>query len=274
MNRSNGTESGSGGTADIVRQASNVVGAVAQVTAGAIVGPAVGAVANENRSLILPSGYAFSIWSVIFLLFAIYAVYQAMPSHRTDPLLRTIGPWTAAATIGNAVWTLLFPNRLYVLAQLLIVAIAVCAIVALQRYAAWSSRQQPTRFQRWVIGLAVGLLAGWGTAASFVGVAATLIAGGVAATGEAAALGAAGLLLFGGGVAIAVLLAARTGAPVAWLAYGAATVWALIAVAANNAARSGLIAAVALAVAAALVVLAATLWRDGSGGQPAPGAVA
>jgi hypothetical protein len=70
---------------DVTRQTLNVVGAVAQVGAGAVVGPGVGAVANENRSSILPAGYAFSIWSVIFLLFAAYAVYQALPSRRADP---------------------------------------------------------------------------------------------------------------------------------------------------------------------------------------------
>ena len=258
----------------VARQALNVVGAVAQVAAGAFVGQGVGDVANENRSLILPSGYAFSIWSPIFLLFAVYAVYQALPSHRTDPRLRSIGPWTAAATIGNGVWTLLFPNRLYVPAQLLIIAIAVCAVVALLRYAAWTARREPTAFERWAIGPAVGLLAGWVTAASFVGIAGTLVALGWDATGEAAAVGGVGLLLFGGGVAVAVLLAARSGEPVAWLAYGAATVWALIAVAANNAARSGLVAAVALAVAAVVVVLAAMLVRGGSGGHPARSAIA
>ena len=259
---------------DLARQALNVAGAVAQVGVGAVVGPGVGDVAYENRSLILPAGYAFSIWSLIFLLFAVYAVYQALPSHRTDPLLRSIGPWTAAATIGNGIWTLLFPNRLFVPAQLLIFAIAACAVLSLLRYAAWTAGRTPTSFERWVIGPAVGLLAGWITAASFVGIGGTLVALGLDATGEAAAIGGAGLLLFGGGVALAVLLTAGVGEPVVWLAYGAATVWALIAVAVGNAARSGLVAVVALAVAAAVVVVGATLTRDRSGGETAPGVAA
>jgi len=259
---------------DLPRQALNVVGAVAQVGAGALVEPGVGDIANENRSLILPSGYAFSIWSAIFLLFAVYAVYQALPSRRTDPLLRAIGPWTAAATIGNGVWTLLFPNRLYLPAQLLIIAIAASAIVAVVRYAAWTARHEPTPFERWVIGLAVGLLGGWITAAAFVGVAGTLVALGWDATGGGAAVGGAALLLFGGGVAAAVLIAARRGDPVVWTAYGAAVIWALIAVAANNAERSGLVATVAVATAAAVVGLLALLGRDRGGHQPARRAIA
>ena len=258
---------------DVARQALNVVGAVAQVTAGAVVGPGVGAVANEHRSSILPGGYAFSIWSLIFLLFAVYAAYQALPSRRADPLLRSIGPWTAAATIGNGVWTLLFPNRLFVPAQLLIVMIAVCAIVALLRYAAATTRGRPTRLERWVIGLGIGLLGGWITAASFVGFAGTLVALGWGASGDGAAIGGGALLLFGGGVATAVLLAARHGDRVASLAYAGAIIWALVAIAIDNAA-SGLVAAIALVVIALVVVLVGLLLRAGPGGRPAVGATA
>ena len=257
---------------DVTRQTLNVVGAVAQVGAGAVVGPGVGLVANEHRSSILPAGYAFTIWSFIFLLFAAYAAYQALPSRRTDPLLRSIGPWTAGATIGNGIWTLLFPNRLFVPAQLMIVTITVCAVVALLRYQTATVRHEASGFERWIIGLAVGLLAGWITAASFVGFAGTLVTLGWGASGDGAAAGGSGLLLFAGGVAVAVLLAAGNGELVAWLAYAGAVVWALVAVAANNAAGSGFVAAVALAVAAAVMVLVALLLRANSGRQPLAGA--
>lgn len=246
----------SAGTAeDVLRQVLNVVGAVAQVATGFFVANGVGDVANENRSVILPAGYAFAIWSLIFLLFAAYAVYQALPAHRTDRLPRRIGWWTAAAAIGNGVWTLLFPNRQFVLAQILIVAIAGCAIVAFLRYASVTAERAPSTFERVVIGPAVGLLAGWITAATFVGVAGTLVALGWEAGGDGARVGGVGLLLFGGGVAVTALLATRRGEPEAWLAYGGAVIWALIAVAVNNPPPTGLVAVAALAIAAVVVIV-------------------
>jgi hypothetical protein len=84
-------------------------------------------------------------------------------------------------------------------AQLLIVAITICAVVALLRYQTATVRHEASGFERWIIGLAVGLLAGWITAASFVGFASTLVTLGWGASGNGAAAGGAGLLLFAGG---------------------------------------------------------------------------
>ena len=64
---------------DTVRQTANVVGALFQVLAGPlgmlIFGVGVGAVSDANSTLVVPAGYAFSIWGLIFALCLAYAVY-------------------------------------------------------------------------------------------------------------------------------------------------------------------------------------------------------
>jgi hypothetical protein len=44
----------------------------------------------------VPAGYAFTIWSLIFTLSLGYAVWQALPSERENPLLRRVGWLTAS----------------------------------------------------------------------------------------------------------------------------------------------------------------------------------
>jgi hypothetical protein len=67
---------------DVSRQAANVVGAVFQIAVPVVTGPAVGRISGENPTLVMPGDYAFVIWTPIFLLALVYAVYQALPSNR------------------------------------------------------------------------------------------------------------------------------------------------------------------------------------------------
>jgi hypothetical protein len=75
----------------------------------------VGRVSGENPTLVVPGDYAFVIWTPIFLLALVYAVYQALPSNRENPLLRRVGWFSALAYFSNGVWEILFPAREFVL---------------------------------------------------------------------------------------------------------------------------------------------------------------
>jgi hypothetical protein len=63
------------------------------------------------RSPVEPAGYAFGIWGPIFALSLGYAVYQARPAQRRNPLLRRIGWWTAGAFLGTGMWSVFVPRR-------------------------------------------------------------------------------------------------------------------------------------------------------------------
>ncbi|MFM9108000.1 MAG: hypothetical protein ACKOWF_15030 [Chloroflexota bacterium] len=246
--------------ADYARILLNVVGAVGQIAIGFFAD--VGAVSDEFSSPIVPAGYAFAIWGVIFLLLLAYAVYQAMPGRAADPLLRRIGWFTGLAMIGDTVWTWVFTERLFIPAQVLIFAIGACAIAALLRYAEWFSVREPSAFERWVIGPGVGLIAGWLNAAMFVGLAGTLISQGAANSGPGAEYGGAGLLLFAAGVAAWVLVKASAGPATAWAPYGAAVIWAAAGVIVKHLDRSTVVAAVAALIILAVLGMLALLARN------------
>ena len=253
---------------DIARQVAVVVAAVFQVVAPALSGPAIGRVSAENPTPVVPADYAFVIWTPIFLLALGFAVYQALPTNREDPLLRRIGWFSVLAYFSNGIWELLFPARAFVLSQVVFVGIlagSIIALVLVQRGVGSGSR-----FDRWLIAPAFGLLAGWVTAAFFVGFITVLVATGwldgvVAKT----ALGALALLI-GGAVACAVILAGENGPPQGYLTYGGAVLWALAGIVVNQHQNSLIISSVsiicAVLVAAVLsVALRRSDARRGSG---------
>ena len=53
-------------------------------------GQTTGEISDSFPVYFVPAGYVFSIWSVIYLGLLAYAVYQGLPSQRTDPLLRAL----------------------------------------------------------------------------------------------------------------------------------------------------------------------------------------
>ena len=91
-----------------------------------------------------------------------------------------------------------------------------------------------SRVDRWLVAPAFGLLAGWVTAAFFVGFATVLVATGVLNGGIGEAILGAFLLIVGGAVACAVILAGRSGPVQGCLAFGAAVLWALVGVFVNQ----------------------------------------
>ena len=72
----------------------------------------------------MPAGYVFSIWGLIYLGLIAFAVYQALPSQRENPRLRSIGGLFALASVANITWIFLwhyevFPATLVVMLVLL-----------------------------------------------------------------------------------------------------------------------------------------------------------
>ena len=240
---------------DGARQAANVVGVVLQVGGGALAGASVGRVSAENPTLVVPADYAFVVWGPIFAFSLAYAVYQALPSQRENPLLRRVGWFLAAAYAGNGLWQILFPAELFVASEVLFVGIAACAVAALVRLAGLHGERGFAAPERWIVAPAVGLLAGWVTAAVFAGVATTLVGVGLLGGGAGEALLGVVLLTTASAVASVVVRRAKRGPAQAYVTYGGAVLWALAAIVANQFGASP-VTALAAALGTAPVALA------------------
>lgn len=122
----------------------------------------------------MPMGYAFSIWFLIFSLALYYAVYQARPSQRNNPLCRKIGFFTAGTFCVSSVWMLC--------AQVLgdgwhlVALILVMQGFALTAFFGTVKSALESKTERWVIMPMTGLFAGWLTLAVFLNATSTITA--------------------------------------------------------------------------------------------------
>lgn len=81
-------------------------------------------IADSHPTYLLPIGWAFSIWGLIYLLFACFAVYQALPHTWEDAEVESVRRHALAAFALNVCWLYLFSFEVYWIAFLFIAAYA------------------------------------------------------------------------------------------------------------------------------------------------------
>ncbi|MEW9855417.1 hypothetical protein [Novosphingobium sp. M1R2S20] len=214
-------------------------------------GRSIGERSDSVRTLITPAGWAFSIWGALYTGSIVFAVYQALPAQRANPLLARLRWPAAGAFAGNAVWaayTQVF--GLSVISSAIILFTLACLLTIYRRLAAWNAPFSAG--ERWCAILPLAALASWLTAASIVNIAASLRFHGVEA-GEAAPLIAAAVVVVGGVIASLALIRGRGNPP-----YALVFLWALSAIYAVGGPQAGAVAAAA-GIAALLVIVATVL---------------
>ena len=169
---------------------------------------------------LVPIGFAFSIWGVIYLFCSAHAVWQALPAQQGNDLLRAVGWPTAALFALNTLWEAYVPLRHIDWGSLIIIVAELgLALVVVQRIVRFP--RSLTRHEHWLVVVPLFLLAGWLSAAAFVNASAAHDWQGVAlAQGTWLPM----LLLFAA-TCLGASVAYRTGAlsyalPVAWACLG------------------------------------------------------
>lgn len=214
--------------------------------------------AATSQSLVIPADYAFAIWGPVYAGSLVYAVHQARPSRRTDPLLRRTG-WPAAAayaSVGTWVWLQDWP----VLQMPAIATSMGVAALAYGRAKSASTAEATSPTDRWTVRVPLGLFTGWVTLATAAGTTEALIAAGAGDLWPGRQFWAVAVLGVAGGVATVVTRAV----PVS-LAYPAAVVWGLVGTVARSLPER-LVPGVAAALAAVATLGAAlSAHRAGRG---------
>lgn len=211
-------------TSDRTRQLATIAIFVVTVALNAaanilpINGQETGAISDRFRVLVIPAGYVFSIWGVIYLLLAAFTVDQGRPSRAGDPTLRRLGWWPAMIGVLNSIWLVLFHYERFVLT----VPVMVALLLALIRINAitFADRRRLIGLHRWTVRLPFSVYLGWITVATIANIAQTLDSLGFDAFGLPPEPVAAAVLLVG--LAVALTFVWRF----ADIAYGAVIVWA------------------------------------------------
>ena len=192
-----------------------------------------------DQPAILPSGYAFAIWGLIYIWLILHAAF-GLWKRADDPIWdATRTPLIVSLGVG-ATW-LWVAVRDPVWASLLIAVMLIGALVALRR--------SPSAPDRWLRLAPLAIYAGWLTAATGVSIGVLLSGFGLMSDTAAA------VLMLGAVLALALTVQLRLArAP----EYGLTVIWALIAVIVANGAGNLVVGALA---ALAIVLIAAASLR-------------
>lgn len=243
---------------DRVRQIANVIALVATLlmnwlaNALPLNGMTQADIADQFEVLFMPAGYAFAIWGVIYAGLIAYVVYQALPSQRDNPRLRRIGWWFVGSCVANIAWLFVWHYALWGLSVLFMAAILVTlGVIARRRYRA---RAQASTLERWTVDVPLSLYVGWITVATVVNVTVALDVAGWGGWGLSPTLWTIVVLI------VTEVLAAINSFTQADIAYQAALIWAVAAVAVMQ--EQNRVVAVAAWLAAGILVLIAIggLW--------------
>ncbi len=238
---------------DLSRQALNVVFAVGQIAA-TIVGAITGSNANiEDRNPatttpIVPADYAFSIWGVIYAGSLAYAIYQALPQHREDPLLRSIGWYTASAFLATTMWLIVAQNALLWMTVVCIVWILASLVGAFIQFIRIDAPRSAV--ERFVVVAPISIFTGWATVATIANASTTLQASGFSNVVLPNQVWAVVMLVIGGSIASFVTLRSRGN-----LGYALTVIWALVGIAAANGGSATHLAVTMTAGAMALLII-------------------
>ena len=191
-----------------------------------------------------PAGYAFAIWSVIYLWLILHAGFGLWRRRRHPAWVRVRPALTLAVVLGTVWLAVAASSPVWATAVILVMAGA--AILAFL--------QAPTEPDRWILSAPLAIFAGWLTAAAAVSTGVLLAGHGILGNEEAAYDMMAGVLILG------VLVQWRKPRmPV----YGLTLVWALVGIGVANLSRGTPVAFVAFGIAAVAVLAVIGLARRG-----------
>jgi benzodiazapine receptor len=251
---------------DTLRQVGTVLSflltMVTSVAANAlpINGQRTGEISDRFQVFVIPAGYVFSIWGLIYLLLAAFTAWQALPRNREDETLRSLGWLPALTGVLNATWVLLFQYEVFALTVPVMIALLLTLIAIHLRL--WDRRERLRGTPFWVVRVPFSVYLGWITVATIANIAQAGAALGIRAPDDVSAVLAAAVLLVGLAIATRFVYRFRDAA------YGLVIVWAYVGIAVKeqDTAVVALVAAVGAVVVAALVVRAVV--RPGSGPGP------
>lgn len=195
--------------------------------------------------VVTPAGYAFSIWSLIYLGLIAFAIYQALPAYRDRDVVAAIrGPFLLSS-LANIAWIFLWHYEQVTLSLVAMVTLLGSLLVIYRRVAARLGSL--SSLESWTVRWPFSLYLGWITVATIVNTSVVLYNFGW--RGDPLTASAWGVLLIAVATSIALLVSTRMGDPV----YGAVIAWALVGITVQRGTTDGV--GLAAAVAAALVAL-------------------
>jgi hypothetical protein len=198
------------------------------------------AISAKYPTLVTPAGYAFSIWSLIYLGLIAFSIYQILPANL--PRFRSIRSLYIANCALNCAWLYFWHRDQIALCFVIMVALwATLAVICYQL------RDTELLRETWIAKAPFGLYFGWVTAAMFVNLAIMLKFQNIALSTLAETALAVVLILVAAACAVLVRVKLTN------YIYPLAVAWALTAIAVKQSGHTAIVTAAALGVIACLI---------------------
>ena len=207
---------------------------------GRLAGTDTAAISAKYQTLVTPAGYAFSIWTLIYVGLVAFSVFQLLPANvaRFRPV-RSLYIFTCAL---NCAWLYFWHQEQIVVCFVIILTLAV-ALLAIN----FIIRESESTTDAWIAKGAFGLYFGWVTAATLVNFAIMLKFLNALASPTTETILAVVLILVA--AALGVLIRIR----LTNYFYPLAVAWALTAIAVKQSGQTAVVVACAMGVIACLI---------------------
>ena len=134
--------------------------------------PSINSISDKYATLLTPASYAFSIWSLIYLLLIIFVAYQArdlITPVKNNNLPQQVGLFLMIANVCNGIWTYVFVREWIGLSVIILLLLSASLYMLLRRLriAVTDSPAKTIAFVWWP----VMIYAGWVTVATLVNIA-------------------------------------------------------------------------------------------------------
>lgn len=128
-------------------------------------------ISAKYPTLITPEGYAFSIWGVIYLTLAIFAVFQFFKGKEVR-FYKMIWPYFMINVVANCLWLVAFQNE-WLIFSLALMAVILISLISIFRIFYRVKKSMGTT-KRYFFHLPFGLYFGWVSLAAVVNAAVVL----------------------------------------------------------------------------------------------------
>ena len=125
-------------------------------------------ISDSFQVLFVPAGYVFSIWGVIYLGLIAFAIYQALPSNKTDPVMRKVGYPFVLSGVVNSAWIFLWHYQYFLLTLVAMVSLLLLLIYV---YRSLRIGLEPEKLsEKWMVHIPISIYLGWVSVATIANV--------------------------------------------------------------------------------------------------------
>lgn len=197
-------------------------------------------ISDRYSTVVTPAGYAFSIWSLIYLGIIAFSIFQALPSQLER--FRKVRTLYIASCLLNCAWIFFWHNHQIAVCFVIIVLLLATLISMLVRLGGCM-----TNAETWLTQAPFGIYAGWVTVATIANLAIMLAFLDVRMSPTTQNIFAVILILFGAIAAVIVRVKLQN------FFYPLAVAWGVTAIAVKQSGNTPIVVAAAIAVIVGLI---------------------